>query len=87
MRGRHAPDRTGERHGRLVVLYRCGTMIRGRHAIWACDCDCGRGGVPVTASNLASGTTRSCGCLNRELSRERMAAARALRHQSKEVRT
>lgn len=54
----------GERFARLVVI---GTAShRGHHPHWVCRCDCGNE-VTVSASNLRSGMTRSCGCLAREV--------------------
>ena len=71
-------DLTGQRFGRLTVLYeaepevyhrpdRPGKVKRIRR--WVCECDCGRKTV-VYASNLTRGTTRSCGCYGRETARE-----------------
>ncbi len=53
-------NRTGERHGRLTVLAYAG----GKQ--WQCRCDCGRE-LSVRSTNLASGNTRSCGCLQAEI--------------------
>ncbi len=61
-------DRVGERHGRLVVLYRAENKVEPSGAIraaWRCACDCGNG-VTVTGHALAKGNTRSCGCLQKE---------------------
>lgn len=38
--------------------------------MWACLCDCGKE-TTVSAPNLTSGNTKSCGCLNARLSKER----------------
>lgn len=46
------------RFTRLTALKRVGVLIE-------CRCDCGAM-VAVTASNLVDGTTKSCGCLQRE---------------------
>ena len=52
---------TGKIFGRLTVLSRENNDKWG-HARWLCSCECG--GKTVThASNLRSGTTKSCGCL------------------------
>lgn len=60
-------DLTGQRFGRLVVQEcvgrRCG------HALWSCLCDCGNV-IEVIACDLKKGHTASCGCLQRERSRE-----------------
>ena len=60
-----AQDIEGDRFGRLVVQYR----TPGNKA-W-CLCDCGKH-IEVSVSNLRSGGTRSCGCLRRQTSEERM---------------
>lgn len=53
----------GCRYGRLTVIsqYRA-----GERSEWTCRCDCGAVAI-VRRSNLVSGNTRSCGCLQREL--------------------
>ncbi len=38
---------------------------RGGHVVWRCRCDCGNECF-VSAGNLVSRNTRSCGCLRRE---------------------
>lgn len=58
-------DETGNRHGRLTVLG-LGTSPN-REIYWLCQCDCGSQ-VTVRGSSLRRGTTRSCGCLQREVS-------------------
>lgn len=57
----------GKRFGRLVVLR---LDRKGKHRYWLCECDCGNI-KPVMHENLANGRTRSCGCLNSELSKVR----------------
>ena len=67
-------DLTGRRFGRLLVLGREGTYYYddGFVAVplWRCRCDCGRETV-VQGPCLRRGTTRSCGCLQRESMRKR----------------
>jgi hypothetical protein len=54
-------DRTGHRYGKLVVERYAG-LDKHSNALWNCVCDCG--GIRVVAGyHLASGHTRSCGCL------------------------
>lgn len=53
-------DRAGEKYERLLVLEKSKTP-----RMWRCRCDCGAE-LLVTGTNLASGNTRSCGCLSRE---------------------
>lgn len=58
----------GLRFGRLVVLEKGGVASGSR--LWLVRCDCGAS-KHVRGSALRSGNTRSCGCLNRELTVER----------------
>lgn len=51
-------DLSGQRFGRLVVLYRCSD---GKHYKYKCLCDCGNE-TEVAADHLRSGHTTSCGC-------------------------
>lgn len=57
-------DKTGQRFGRLVVREPSPEPSRNRK--WVCDCDCGNV-VSVTGCNLATGNSKSCGCLRAEL--------------------
>lgn len=41
-----------------------------RQSRWICECDCGNT-VVVTHNNLINGGTNSCGCLQKELAKER----------------
>lgn len=54
-------DLTGQRFGKLVVLYRQGNC--GKCAAWVCQCDCGRTSHPIAARNLKTGHTTACGCV------------------------
>lgn len=59
----------GKRFGLLVVLNRAGDHVQpsGQHKrVWHCICDCGNE-CDVRASDLKSGNTRSCGCLQQEV--------------------
>ena len=61
-------DLTGQRFGRLTVLYRTTDYVQpngSRRPRWRCKCDCGTE-LDVIASNLKRGSTRSCGCLQKE---------------------
>lgn len=64
-RGRHCAVQAGERFGRLVVVRRAADGAR-RKVRFLCRCDCGND-VTVLADSLRNGTTKSCGCLRREL--------------------
>ena len=67
--GNRVKDLEGQRFGRLVVIGTEGKR-RGSRFVWLCRCDCGNT-VSVSAVNLCSGHTRSCGCLKSELSSKR----------------
>lgn len=58
-------DLTGQRFGRLKVLYEIGPGNDGVE--WACECECGNWTVAVTSS-LRAGRVKSCGCLLKEIS-------------------
>ena len=63
-------DRTGERYGNLVVLEFLGKPPGKTKAVWDCICDCGTK-AKVTSSNLATGHTQSCGCLQVKVMEDR----------------
>ena len=60
-------DETGKTYGRLIVLRRNGSLNGAR--AWLCRCECG---IEITTrgASLRNGTTASCGCLNRDISRK-----------------
>jgi hypothetical protein len=58
-------DMTGQRYGRLLVL-RCAGKDQHGILLWLCQCDCGNEKIAYR-TNLRSGDTRSCGCLQREV--------------------
>ena len=63
-------DLTGMRYGRLTVAERAEDRVvpSGRHYVrWKCICDCGNTCFCTTGS-LNYGSSRSCGCLQREIS-------------------
>ena len=62
-------DITGQRFGRLTAVRRDG-YSNGWMITWVCRCDCGRI-VRVEKANLLRGMTRSCGCLRRDLLKQR----------------
>jgi hypothetical protein len=61
-------DITGKRFGRLLVIRESG---RTRHntITWLCKCDCGKD-KNINGCSLRSGLSKSCGCLQREVSNE-----------------
>ena len=62
-------DLKGQKFGRLTVIERA-KKENERHAVWLCICDCGNY-VTVKSDNLKSGNSKSCGCLAKELTRQR----------------
>ena len=62
-------DLTGQKFNRLTVLglYE----IRCRRSIWLCQCTCGKQ-VRATSYSLKEGTTKSCGCWNKDRLRQEM---------------
>ena len=66
-------DLTGQKFCRLTVIERANDYVypSGRHrAQWLCKCDCGNETI-VKANDLKGGHTNSCGCLNKEKTKER----------------
>ena len=61
-------DLTGKRFGRLLVLKREG-IDKSKHSTWLCQCDCGN--IKVI-SRPCFRTTYSCGCLAKELLRNKV---------------
>ena len=57
-------DLTGQRFGKLVVV-RPTEERKNMSVVWECLCDCGET-VFVSSHYLRSGTTKSCGCLQKE---------------------
>ena len=60
-------DLTGQRFGRLTVLYK-GKPDKTKHTRWYCKCDCGNTKL-VYKDALLTGRTVSCGCYNEEVKR------------------
>jgi len=61
-------DLMGQRFDRLFVVARAKKV--DRRTRWLCRCDCGT--LPIVlAQSLKAGLTRSCGCLHRDVVRER----------------
>ena len=64
-------DLTGMKFGALKVLKRHeGKTDISKSCYWICQCDCGNI-VYVEKYKLATGHTLSCGCLRKELAKER----------------
>lgn len=62
-------DLTGQRFGRLTVVKRSENNKQGS-VRWECLCECGNQKI-VGGGNLRNGTTKSCGCLNKEKTTKR----------------
>lgn len=58
-------DLRGEKFGRLTVVAES-PLRAGGHLHWVCICDCGKQ-ITVLGYNLKNGNTKSCGCLQREI--------------------
>lgn len=63
-----AIDVCGDRYGRLIALRR--TANQGRRTVWLFRCDCGNE-VALRLELVRGGTTKSCGCLRAEVTRDR----------------
>lgn len=61
-------DLTGQRFGRLIVVRRVGSD-KSKHSRWLCKCDCGNEKI-ISSSGFRN--TKSCGCLAKEIIRNRM---------------
>lgn len=60
-------DLTGQRFGRLQIVSEA--QNKGTETRWHCICDCGNKCI-VGTNSLRRGVTKSCGCLQRERSKE-----------------
>lgn len=69
---RNPVDIKGQRFGRLVALECMGVLpyYADHHAMWKCRCDCGNE-VIIKGCDLRRGISRSCGCLRRDMLRNR----------------
>lgn len=67
-------DITGQKIGRLTVLYRTEDKLYGKNnrktVMWHCVCECGNE-IDVASQSLKRGLTKSCGCLNLETIKRR----------------
>lgn len=61
-------DLTGQRFGRLTVLEK--VQSYNTNAMWLCKCECGNT-IKTLGTTLRRGESKSCGCLRRELSKEK----------------
>lgn len=58
-------DLTGNKYGKLTVLYRDTERKTNSGSYWICQCDCGKI-KSVKSSSLRNGEIQSCGCLRNE---------------------
>lgn len=73
MRQYKSKDLTGQKFFRLTALYRTENFVSKNgtsRVVWHCRCDCGNE-VDVMSQNLINGSTKSCGCYNREAAFQR----------------
>lgn len=63
-------DISGQQFGRLTAIELAEKKDTDWHMRWKCECECGNTTI-VSYGNLSAGTTRSCGCLAREITSER----------------
>lgn len=66
----YVKDLTGQQFGRLTVLGPIARVGKIKRYKWLCRCACGDAAV-VCGDALRGGTTHSCGCIAREIIRER----------------
>lgn len=64
-------DLTGQTFGRLYIVGLSERRGNRGQYYYSCKCECGND-TEVEGTSLSSGATQSCGCLQRELSSERM---------------
>lgn len=75
---RKREDLTGKKFHRLVVKEPAEDYVKYnkkydttyKYPMWICECDCGNTTGPVLGQALKKGSTKSCGCLQRERSSE-----------------
>lgn len=65
-----AIDLTGQRFGRLIALNATEKRKR-RSVVWRFECDCGSE-VELAAGPVRAGVVSSCGCLRKEVGREKI---------------
>lgn len=60
---------TGKKFGRLIAIKQVGKDKKGNYK-WLCQCDCEKEKI-ILGFSLTGGRTKSCGCLNIEIARQR----------------
>lgn len=66
----HVIDLTGRIFNRLTVL-KLGASTKDNRRRWICLCSCGNESLVLT-NNLKTGHSRSCGCLQKEITKKRL---------------
>lgn len=69
-RGRRIKDLTNKKFGRLTVKGLYNIRSSSSTAVWICKCECGNE-KNIRSSCLVRGMTKSCGCLRKEIRKER----------------
>lgn len=64
-------DLIGMRFGRLIVISRSENNNNQNKPMWLCNCDC-KNTTVCDGSHLRGGKINSCGCLQRDVARERL---------------
>jgi hypothetical protein len=70
MVGRPRINLVGQKFGRLYVVEKTEEKTKDGLVFYKCLCDCGKKKL-ICHSNLRSGNTKSCGCLNSENAKKR----------------
>lgn len=68
-------DLSGRVFGRLTAKSLNDRRDKWGKRLWNCQCECGKS-VAVTTKGLTTGVTKSCGCLNRDVSAARFTTHR-----------
>lgn len=68
----NALDLTGQKFGRLIVVQKTDERSRDGEIMWLCECECGNYKI-VRTSSLKNNNIRSCGCLNTEVAKDKLA--------------
>jgi len=78
---------TGQKFGRWTVIQEAEDNITTKpsHIKWVCQCECGER-KSVMSYNLTKGLSRSCGCYNREVARDRGRNTKSNIHKHNEKR-
>lgn len=63
-------DLTGQKFGKLTIMKFIVRNEKG-HSKWLCECECGNEKI-ILGNNLKSGLTKSCGCICKNSTRNRM---------------